>query len=151
MKGSSRNRGLVYRELWWWEAASGLLWRSSLRREAEHILCQVGFHGCSPLSEPRMSVRCLFVLVSMRKQGGCGSIWSVPSLGTDFFYAIGNFVGVRYCIKKPCRAGLHCGGKVDVAEATRRRRRILPSRILFMPKILSGTFFKQIPGINPFI
>ena len=47
------------------------------------------------------------------------------------FYAIGNFVGIPYCIKKPYRAGLHCGGKVDVAEATRRRRRILPSRILF--------------------
>ena len=49
----------------------------------------------------------------------------------SFFYAIGNSVGIPCCIKKPCRAGLHCGGKVDVAEATRRRRRILPSRILF--------------------
>ena len=38
-----------------------------------------------------------------------------------FFYAIGNSVGIPCCIKKPCRAGLHCGGKVDVAEATRRR------------------------------
>ena len=41
--------------------------------------------------------------------------------------------------KKPCRAGLHCGGTVDVAEATRRRRRILPSRILFY-KLNSYTF-----------
>ena len=49
----------------------------------------------------------------------------------QLFYAIGNSVGIPCCIKKPCRAGLHCGGKVDVAEATRRRRRILPSRILF--------------------
>ena len=32
-----------------------------------------------------MSVRCLFVLVSKGKQGGCGLIWSVPSSGADFF------------------------------------------------------------------
>ena len=29
------------------------------------------------------------------------------------FYAIGNPVGIPYCIKKPHRAGLHCGGKED--------------------------------------
>ena len=48
------------------------------------------------------------------------------------FYAIGNSVGIPYCIKKPYRAGLHCGGKVDVAEATRRRRRILQAGFFFI-------------------
>ena len=52
-------------------------------------------------------------------------------MGDLFFYAIGNSVGIPYCIKKPYRAGLHCGGKVDVAEATRRRRRILQAGFLF--------------------
>jgi len=33
-----------------------------------------------------------------------------------FFCAIGNSVGIPYYIKKPYRAGSHCGGKVDVAE-----------------------------------
>ena len=32
-----------------------------------------------------------------------------------FFYAIGNYVGIPYSIKKPCRAGSRSGGKVDVA------------------------------------
>ena len=32
-----------------------------------------------------------------------------------FFYGIGNYVGIPYSIKKPCRAGSRSGGKVDVA------------------------------------
>jgi len=55
-------------------------------------------------------------------------------LWQSFFHAIGNSVGIPYCIKKPYWAGLHCGGKVDVAEATRRRRRILQAGSFFMQK-----------------
>ena len=35
--------------------------------------------------------------------------------------------------QKALRAGSHCGGKVDVAEATRRRRRILQAGFFFTP------------------
>ena len=42
--------------------------------------------------------------------------------------------------KKPCLAGLHCGGKVDVAEATRRRRRILQAGFFFMKIKISRLF-----------
>jgi len=47
------------------------------------------------------------------------------------FYATGNSVGIPYCIKKLYLAGLHCGGKADAAEATRRRRRILQAGFFF--------------------
>ena len=46
-------------------------------------------------------------------------------LEAPFSYAIGNSVGIPYCIKKSYRAESRSGGKADVAEATRRRRRIL--------------------------
>ena len=71
--------------------------------------------------------------------------------GFYVFYAIGNFVGIPYCIKKPYRAGLHCGGKVDVAEATRRRRRILQAGSFFIKSmkswLLKGMTFYSSPII----
>ena len=60
------------------------------------------------------------------------------------FYAIGNFVGIPYCIIKPYRAGLHCGGKVDVAEATRRRRRILRAGFFYIISNLTSKKFKKL-------
>ena len=58
---------------------------------------------------------------------------SIPTL---LFCAVGNFVGIPYCIKKALPAGSRSSGKVDVTEATRRRRRILLAGFFFLPGYL---------------
>ena len=54
---------------------------------------------------------------------------------------------LSYEIKNAPR-GLHCGGMVDVADATRRRRRILRSRILFLYGIIGGNLEFPVNGIQ---
>ena len=62
---------------------------------------------------------------------GSMNVWAAV---WGIFYTIGNFISYR--IKTS--GGSHCGGKEDVAFATRRRRRI--------PQ--AGFFFMERPHVN---
>ena len=53
----------------------------------------------------------------------------------SFFYFIGNFDEIPYEIKKPSGQDRTAAEGEYVAEATRRRRRILQSRILSCKKL----------------
>ena len=84
--------------------------------------------------------------MNMEEPNECPLILERESLG--IFYFIGKTLVIltyeseylSYEIENAPR-GLHCGGMVDVADATRRRRRILRSRILFyvIGKLFFGT------------
>jgi len=52
----------------------------------------------------------------------------------SFFYCIGNSFGIPYTTKKPSGQYRTAAERNYVAGATRRRRRILRSRILFLFK-----------------
>ena len=62
-------------------------------------------------------------------------IYGVGFKSQRFFYTIGNFISYR--IKTS--GGSHCGGKEDVAYATRRRRRI-PQAGFFLLRPIKDIF-----------
>ena len=78
-----------------------------------------------------LRLKCYVILLPALQKGlirqqGCPEGTGHPLL--DIFYTIGNFISYR--IKTS--GGSHCGGKEDVAYATRRRRRIPQAGFFFI-------------------